>query len=163
MPLSLEHAAATAAWMDDPLIARGIGLRSEPSLDSTRDWIRRAQLDPAIHPFAIVDGADHVGNVVLDELDRYLGTARLSIYVGSAAARGIGVAQQAIALVSAHAARALDLHKLWLTVHTGNAAAIAAYLRCGFVEEGVLRDEFMIDGVRTDILRMGLILDRSTS
>jgi RimJ/RimL family protein N-acetyltransferase len=161
--LSIEHAPATAGWMDDPLIARGIGLRREPSLESTRDWIRRAHADPTIHPFAIFVGDDHVGNVVLDKLDRYLGTARLSIYVGTAEARGVGVAQQAIALARAHADEALDLHKLWLTVHTANAAAIAAYARCGFVEEGILRDEFLIDGVRTDILRMGLILGGSAA
>ena len=51
------------------------------------------------------------------------------------------------------------LHKVWLTVHAGNAAAIAVYERCGFQTEGVLRDEFLLDGERVDALRMGVILD----
>ena len=155
--LSSEHAEATATWLTDPVVARGIGLRTEPSLERTRKWISRAGEDPSIHPFAIVAGA-HVGNLVLDELDAYLGTARLSIYVGSAHARGAGIAQQAIALAAAHAADVLHLYKLWLTVHAGNAPAIAAYTRCGFVSEGVLRGEFLLDGQRADVLRMGLVL-----
>ena len=156
-PLSLEHAEATAAWTADPVVASGIGLRTTPTDDSTRAWIRRAASDPAVHPFAIMSRGEHVGNVVLDAVDTYLGTARLSIYVGRPEARGAGVAQAAIALAVAYATDELRLHKLWLIVHTQNAPAIAAYKRCGFVSEGILRDEFLLDGKRADVMRMGLI------
>jgi RimJ/RimL family protein N-acetyltransferase len=158
IPLASEHATAMARWMTEPRVAQGIGLRSEPSLERTRAWIERAQDDETCHPFAIVASGTHVGNVVLDQLDAALGTARLSIYVGEPAETGRGVARTAIGLVAEHAATALGLHKLWLTVHVGNAPAIAAYARAGFVTEGVLRDEFLLDGVRTDVLRMALML-----
>lgn len=147
-----------ARWMKDPVIARGLGLRSESSLEATRAWIDRAEGDRTIQPFAILLEDAHVGNLVLDLLDAYLGTARLSIYIGEPEARGARVAQQAIRLAIAHAVDVLHLHKLWLTVHTANDPAIAAYTRCGFAPEGVLRDEFRIEGRRTDVLRMGLVL-----
>jgi len=158
-PLAPEHAGATAGWTADPVVARGIGLRTTPTVQSTREWIERAVEDPAVQPFAVLAGGQHVGNVVLDMVDAYLGTARLSIYVGKPEARGAGVAQRAIGSVVAYAAGELRLHKLWLIVHTANAPAIAAYERCGFVAEGVLRDEFLLDGERADVVRMGLILD----
>ena len=157
-PLSLEHAEATAAWLEDPEVARGLGLRRQPSTENTRAWIERAGDDPQTHPFAIIAGGAHVGNVVLDLLDDYLGTARLSVYVGEPGARNGGVAQKAVECAADHAAEILRLHKLWLTVHVENAPALAAYARCGFVAEGVLRDEFMLDGERTDVVRMGLLL-----
>jgi diamine N-acetyltransferase len=160
IPLALEHSEAMARWMTQPRVAQGIGLRSAPSLERTRAWIERAHDDETCHPFAIVASGAHVGNVVLDQLDATLGTARLSIYIGEQAQTGRGVARTAIGLVAEHAATALGLHKLWLTVHVGNASAIAAYERAGFVIEGVLRDEFLLDGARTDALRMGLMLAR---
>ncbi len=157
-PLSLEHAEATVAWLEDPELAGGLGLRTDPTLETTRAWIERARLDATCHPFAIIAGDAHVGNVVLDLLDEHLSTARLSIYVGERDARGVGVAQKAVRRAAEHAAEVLHLHKLWLTVHVGNAPALAAYTRCGFLAEGVLRDEFLLDGERTDLIRMGLLL-----
>ncbi len=157
-PLSLEHAPAMARWMADPEVARGIGLRRSPSLEGTRAWIENALGDDTCHPFAIVADGTHVGNVVLDQVDDHLGTARFSIYVGERSAGGRGIAQTAIGRIADHASAVLRLHKLWLTVHVGNAPAIAAYARAGFVTEGVLRDEFILDGKRTDVLRMGLLL-----
>ncbi len=159
-PLALEHAEATVAWLEDPELAGGLGLRRDPTLESTRAWIERAQLDATCHPFAIIAGGAHVGNVVLDLLDEHLSTARLSIYVGERGARGAGVAQEAVRRAAEHAAEVLHLHKLWLTVHVGNAPALAAYARCGFLAEGLLRDEFLLDGERTDLIRMGLLLGR---
>ena len=159
-PLSLEHAEATLRWLEDPELARGLGLRRAPSMDATRAWIEAARARVDRHPFAVVAAGTHVGNVVLDLLDEHLGTARLSIYVGEREARGAGIAQSAVSQAADHAAEVLGLHKLWLTVHVGNAPALAAYARCGFVVEGVLRDEFILDGHRTDVVRMGLLLGR---
>lgn len=157
-PLAAHHAERMARWMRDPVVARGLGLRSEPSLQRTLGWIEAAAGDPTRHPFAILAGGEHVGNVVLDQLDAHLATARLSIYVGEASARGSRVAQRAIALAAQHARDVLALHKLWLVVHVANAPAIAAYERTGFAVEGTLRGEFLLDGERTDALRMGLLL-----
>ncbi len=159
-PLSIEHAEDTLRWLEDPEVARGLGLRLQPSIANTRAFIERARGDATCHPFAIIADGGHVGNVVLDLLDEHLGSARLSIYVGERSARGAGVAQGAVRRTAEHARDLLGLHKLWLTVHVGNAPALAAYARAGFVAEGVLRDEFMLDGERTDVVRMGLLLSR---
>lgn len=144
--------------MADPAVAGGIGLRRIPSLEGTRAWIDGALADPAVHAFAIVAGDRHVGNVVLDELDEHVGSARLSIYIGEADARGHGFAAQALNLVAAHARDELGLYKLWLTVDAGNEAARAAYRRAGYQDEGVLKGEFVYAGRRSDAIRMGLIL-----
>lgn len=144
--------------MADRDTARNLGLRSEPSVERSREWVLRAASDAAFAPFAIVLDGRHVGNVVLDLIDTYLGTARLSIYVGERDVRGRGVAQSALSLV-ADEARTLGLHKLWLIVHDANVPAIRAYERAGWEREGVLRDEFLLDGERSDALRMGLLLN----
>jgi RimJ/RimL family protein N-acetyltransferase len=157
-PLALEHAPRMLEWMKDRDVAVNLGLSREPSLAYTEEWIARALGDESVRAFAIlVDGA-HVGNVVLDQIDRRVGTARLSIYVGERAARGGGVGRTAVALAADEAFGPLALHKLWLTVHARNTAAINAYLDVGFSVEGVLRDEFLLDGERVAALRMGLLV-----
>lgn len=156
-PLRSEHADAMLRWMRDPEISRNIGLRTEPTIEKTRAWIERALSDEAYCPFAILHGGAHVGNVILDRMDRYLATARLSIYVGEPASRKAGVGYSAVCLAVEEAFGRLDLRKVWLTVHALNAGAVRLYGRVGFSVEGVLREEFLLDGRRLDVLYMGLL------
>ena len=51
----------------------------------------------------------------------------------------------------------LDLHKLWLIVRRSNLKAQAMYLRAGFEFEGVLRDEYCVNGQFYDMVRMGIV------
>jgi RimJ/RimL family protein N-acetyltransferase len=156
-PLLAEHAPATLRWVCDPEVSRNLGIRRTRSLAATVDWINASATDPAVHAFAIMVGGRHVGNVVLDQIDSQLGVARLSIYIGEADARGGGVGRATISLVLAEAFGRLALHKVWLIVHPGNGAAVSVYAAAGFAVEGVLRDEFLLDGERVPVLRMAVL------
>lgn len=155
--LRLSHAPAMFRWMCDPVIAGNIGLRQKPSLKKTEDWIRRVSRDATVRPYAISLAGKHVGNVVLDRIDSYLATARLSIYVGEHDARGQGVATTAIYRLLNREFPAKQLHKVWLTVHERNARAIQTYSRLGFVTEGILRDEFRLGNRRVNARLMSLL------
>lgn len=160
--LTAVHAAAMHRWMCDPVVSKNVGLRSEPSLEKTLAWLERAASDDTVAARAILLDDAHVGNVVLDQIDRYVSKARLSIYIGEGAARGQGVGKSALALALDLAFGPLDLHKVWLTVHARNVAAIAAYEAVGFRVEGTHRDEFLLDGARLDEVYMGILRsDRS--
>jgi RimJ/RimL family protein N-acetyltransferase len=155
--IRLSHAPAMLRWMRDPAVARNIGLRQRPSLEKTKDWIRRVSRDATVRPYAISLAGRHVGNVVLDRIDPYLATARLSVYVGEKDALSMGVATTAIYLVLKKAFRAEKLHKVWLTVHEHNMPAINLYTRIGFVVEGMLRDDFWLEKRRVNALLMSLL------
>jgi RimJ/RimL family protein N-acetyltransferase len=164
--LRAGYAPAIVEWLSDPVVSSNLGLRSKPTLEKTFAFIAAcASDDPAsaLCARAILLGGRHVGNVVLDQIDRHVGKARLHIYVGDAAARGHGVGQRAVRLAVALAFDELALHKLFLTVHAQNAAAIRAYQRAGFCVEGTHRDEFLLDGARVDELYMGVLKGELTS
>ena len=50
-----------------------------------------------------------------------------------------------------------NLHKLKATVFAFNAGAIRCYEKCGFIREGVLRDEIYREGKYHDAIEMALI------
>lgn len=160
-PLRPGHAPAMVRWLKDPVVSANLGLRATPTLARTRAFIAaaRAAGPPADAPCAraILLGDRHVGTVVLDQIDRRVGKARLHIYVGDPAARGHGVGQRAVALVVALAFDELSLRKVWLTVHVRNEAAIRAYTAAGFAIEGVHRGEFLLGEERLDELYMGIL------
>ncbi|WP_281689076.1 GNAT family N-acetyltransferase [Pseudonocardia thermophila] len=68
-----------------------------------------------------------------------------------AAGRGIGAALVEAAVVEAARRGA---RKVTLRVLGSNDRARQLYARCGFVEEGVLRDEFVLDGSYVDDVLM---------
>ena len=156
-PLESGHAAEMYRWMTDPEVSSNVGLRRTPSLDATLDWIATAAGDPEVLALAILQGGRHVGNVVFDQLDRHLGKIRLSVYIGETSARGLGVASTSIYLGMARAFGRPEVQKIWLTVHEQNEAAIRTYRRLGFEIEGVLRNEFKLDGVAVNAVYMGLL------
>lgn len=158
-PLSIDAAPAMLQWMSDPDVSMNIGLRRNPTLEATRTWIKSALHDPSVRPYSVLFCGTHVGNVVLDKIDRHLNTGRLSVYVGEASARGAGVGTSAVY-------RALDsgfnehgLFKIWLTVHARNFRAVDVYSRLGFALEGILRGEFLMGDERLDCLYMGVLHD----
>jgi len=120
-----------------------IGLRSEPSLEKTQAWIRRAADDPQMRAYAILRRDQHVGNVIFDRLDSHLASARMSMYIGEPSDRGAGVGTVALRLALAEVFESLSLHKVWLTVHVKNVRAIRVYLKFGFVMEGSCEMSFV--------------------
>ncbi len=90
--MSRRRTCCCAGW---PIRSSATTLACEPSRRSNGHWPgSSARTDLAVQAFAIFAEEQHVGNVVFDRIDRYLGSARLSIYVGEAAARGARSAQR---------------------------------------------------------------------
>ena len=156
-PLALDHADNMLAWMSDPEISENIGLTRAPTIEKTKAWIEKALQGSTIWAYAVFLNATHVGNVILDQFDLHLGCARLSVYVGAGDARGAGVGLTGMYYVLRKGFLDRGLHKVWLTVHARNTAAIRLYTALGFQVEGVLRDGFMLNGERLPALYMGLL------
>jgi len=72
--------------------------------------------------------------------------------------RGVGIGRRLVEAAVA-AARGRGARRLTLRVLGPNAAARAVYEACGFVVEGVLREEFLLDGRYVDDVLMALDLN----
>ena len=159
-PVGPHHAPNMARWMTDPVVRSNIDLRREPSLERTLAWIEQAKGNPSLAALAILQAGQHVGNITLDQIDMHIGLGRLSIYIGESTARGNGVGRAAVYLALRHGFDTMKLHKVWLIVHEQNLAAIRTYMKLGFELDGILRDEFLINGQRMAALRMGMLKTR---
>ena len=70
--------------------------------------------------------------------------------------QGQGSAPRATRIAMDYAFSVLNIHKLYLHVDKDNARAVRIYERCGFVPEGILKDEFFVNGKYRDAVRMCL-------
>lgn len=118
---------------------------------------RRAKAEPSADAEFIVtaDGAG-VGQVSLFSEDGLARNAEVGIVL-LAEARGKGVGTAALAQLVEFAFVRRNLHRLHLRLISSNLAAIAAYRKVGFVEEGRHREHCWVRGGYEDEVTMGLL------
>jgi RimJ/RimL family protein N-acetyltransferase len=123
--------------------------------ESAARWLEQRRAEATT--WAIEVEGSCVGHVRLREDPLGTRAALLSIGIFRPAARGRGVGTAAMRLVLRHAFETLGLHRVGLRVLAYNTRAIAAYRKCGFVEEGRLRSVLFLDDVWHDDLLMGIL------
>ena len=82
--------------------------------------------------------------------------AEISIWIGQGHRNG-GHGTEALQLALRYAFQDLKLHKVYLRVLEYNTRAIRTYEKCGFVVEGVLREEMRVNGEWHNLVYMGVL------
>ncbi|HYZ18584.1 MAG TPA: GNAT family protein [Gaiellaceae bacterium] len=102
--------------------------------------------------FAIVDeeSGDFLGLAALVHID-HQGNQAEAGYIVAPQARGRGVAQRALQLLTGWALDDLGLARVELRITADNPASIRVAERSGFAREGVLRSVHLKQGIRTDV------------
>jgi RimJ/RimL family protein N-acetyltransferase len=149
-----------ARWLNDAEVRRNL-FRGvfPPSVEEQRAFYESVVTSRNDVVLAIVRASDdrHVGVVGIHRIDWVNRSGEFGILIGEREAWGGGIGTEATRLIVAHAFHVLNLHRVWLGVLAGHEAAVRAYQRVGFREEGRLREELLRDGERHDKLIMGLL------
>ncbi len=171
VPLSESHVDHIMSWVNDKDIVGNLAAFSGKPF--TRDdelaYIARMQASNDDRVFSIFAASDsttgagrYLGQCGLHQIFRRSGSGRLSIVVADKGDMGKGVGSAAIAsLLDVAFAKASDggeaLHKVWLMCFSTNTRARRTYARLGFVEEGVLREEYLHEDEHRDMVRMSVL------
>lgn len=99
----------------------------------------------------------HIGNIGLHRINWVHRRAELAILIGEPAYRNQAYGVEAIKMLAAYAFNKLNLNRLGLGVVAENKAAVRAYKKAGFVEEGRFAQHFFRGGRFFDTVRMGLL------
>lgn len=124
------------------------------------DWLTRKQAYTQSEwnlAICTAERGEHIGNIYLRDIDWVARRAEIHIFVGEPSYRGQGLGQESLRLVCQHAFLSLGLRRIVLFVLADNSAAIHAYQRVGFREEGTLRRHAFKRGQPVDVVVMGLL------
>lgn len=99
-----------------------------------------------------------IGRCGFTKVDWKNRVAEIGIMIGDKAFRGRGYGADALKLLIRFAGDEMNLHKLKLMVFSFNLQAIACYEKCGFVKEGLFKQELWRDGAYHDVVALGLCL-----
>lgn len=100
---------------------------------------------------------EYIGQLDLLKIDWPNRNASIGITIGTKENLGKGYGTEAIQLLQEFAFNKLNLNKLELEVKDFNHRAIACYKKCGFIEEGRIREDVFVDGKYTDTVVMGVL------
>lgn len=157
-PFERADADRYRAFVNDPEVARLVD-RARPvtALEHAR-WYEQLVASDTSVAFAIDDGKlGFIGAAWLHDIHWRHRRGEVRIVIGPREAWGGGRGTDALRVLARVAFGPLNLEKLWADVLATNPRAAAAFARAGFVREGVLRGDRVIEGRRVDVVRLGLL------
>lgn len=101
----------------------------------------------------------HIGGINLHRTNPEDRKAGLGIMIGEKDYWSNGYGTDAVRTLLKLAFDEMNLHRVWLHVFADNERAVACYVKCGFREEGRLRQEVFQDGRYNDLIVMGVLED----
>lgn len=146
-------------WVNQEEFARLLG-RSKPVTQGQHEaWYRSITQNSNCEVFAVktLQDGQYLGNVWLHNIHWVNRNAELRILLGAPEARGRGYGTSACQLLLKFAFEKLGLHKVYLYVSSVNPRAQRAFEKSGFQVEGLLKQEFFVDGQFIDITRMAAL------
>lgn len=172
VPLALEHVDHIMGWVNDREIVGNLAAFSgEPfTRDDELRYIEKMLASREDRAFSIFAPAasstetptKYLGQCGIHQIFRRSRVGRASLIVADRGDMGRGVGSAALArlldVAFAPAERGGEgLHKVWLMCFRENERARRTYGRVGFVEEGVLREEYLHDDRWRDMVRMSVL------
>ncbi|NMH67951.1 GNAT family N-acetyltransferase [Bacillus sp. RO3] len=128
------------------------------SREETERWIEMCMKKTnGYEQRAIMTEVTHIGWVDLKNIDQLNKHAELGIAIGDKTYWGKGYGLAAMKEMLMWGFHELGLNKIWLRVEVDNEKAIKSYLRMGYVEEGILRQDRLRNGEFVDRLRMSIL------
>ncbi len=162
-PVELTDRDHYFAWINDPEVAEFLAARWLYSLSQEQSYVESATLQtrPPDVKLAIetIDEPRHIGSVNLHAFDREDRRATLGIMIGDKSCWSRGFGTDAILTMLRYGFEELNLNRVDLTCDERNARGIACYRKCGFVEEGRLRQHRFAKGRYWDTVVMATFAD----
>jgi RimJ/RimL family protein N-acetyltransferase len=160
-PLEITDLDRCVAWINDPEVKRYLNARYFMSRLAEEEWLRGQAARPIAYDHAVfaIDtlAGRHIGTVGLSDTRPETRQASLGILIGEKDCWDQGYGTDAVRTLLRFAFDEMNLNRVWLHVNEDNARAIACYRKCGFVEEGRLRQDRFSGGVFQDTIVMGVL------
>jgi [ribosomal protein S5]-alanine N-acetyltransferase len=105
----------------------------------------------------------HIGNIKIGPINQIHRFADIGLLIGERDCWGKGYATEALRLVTNYAFKTLNLHKLTAGCYDGNKGSEKAFIKAGFVVEGIRKKHCYCYGVYVGSIIFGLLNDEENA
>jgi diamine N-acetyltransferase len=162
--IEMEDLDRYLAWVNDEEVMRYVAASAFPfsrvqEEDFLRELVKHTRPPEIAYAIETLEDGTHIGSVGLHKVGGPAHTAELGIMIGDKAYWNRGFGTDTITTTLYFAFEELNLNRVSLTVDEDNGRGIACYRKCGFIEEGRLRQDRYRGGKYYDTLVMGVLRD----
>ena len=147
-------------WINDPEVRLLLLGGPYPiSRGEEERWMEASRGSSFGHVRLAIDTKEgqHIGNLDLRQASPEHRAANLGIMIGEKDCWGRGYGTDALRTLLRLAFGDMNLNRVWLTTGENNPRAQACYRKCGFREEGRLRQDRYLEGRYQDSIVMGVL------
>lgn len=122
-------------------------------------WFESLSATKDQYSFAIetLEDSKYIGGCGINKIDWKNSIAVVGIFIGDKAYWGKGYGTDAMKVLINFIFEQMNINKIKLNVYDFNKRAVRSYEKCGFMKEGILRQELFRDGKYNDEIVMGLL------
>ena len=155
--LELKDLPSRVEWMNHPKVYQSMHFDVPVLLEKTEQWFENIQKNPNRSDVVFEEEGQLVGMGGLTCINRETGKAELYVFINPNFQAG-GLGTKAVEMLCRYGFEELHLNKIYLETNENNFAAIRVYEKCGFILEGILREEYKSEeGILLNRLYFGLL------
>ncbi len=135
-----------------------VGLPQSEGKKALTFGYRTGQSDAQVD-FPIHCGEVQIGHCGLDGILYVHGRCNIVVNIWDEAHRRKGIGTKAVRLLLEYARDVLRLHRVAAQIVASNVASLGLFHKCGFQDEGRLREHQFVDGKYEDMIVLGYLLE----
>jgi RimJ/RimL family protein N-acetyltransferase len=144
-------------WINDPEVTQWLKVNPPLSPEMERDWVDSLQREGRMTFTILTKEGTPIGNMGLEEVSWRYKRASMGIMIGEKEYWGKGYGTDAITTLLRYSFEELGMRRVDLVTDSDNVRAQKAYCKCGFREEGVLRQSRSKNGRVVDDVLMSIL------
>lgn len=156
-----EDVKQAQEYINDPEVKRLLhpGIPFLYTYEDEQKWFENMSATKDEYSFAIetLEDSKYIGGCGINKVDWKNSTAVVGIFIGDKAYWSKGYGTDAMKVLIKFIFEQMNINKIKLNVNSFNERAIRSYEKCGFIKEGVLRQELFRDGKYHDVINMGIL------
>lgn len=148
-------------YINDPEVKKNlvIGVPFPLKMEDEERFYEHINAASDTYSFAIetLNGSKYIGGCGMNQVDWKNRFAVVGIFIGEEQYRSQGYGTDAMKVLLNFIFNEMNLNRVKLSVFSFNERAIKSYVKCGFRQEGVMRQEIFRDGRYHDTIIMGIM------
>jgi RimJ/RimL family protein N-acetyltransferase len=156
-PMRIDDAEHVVRWRNDSETLANI-FTSEPiTVESQMEWFNSPRENRLDYVICLKDSKKPVGTVNFTNVDMENLKAEAGKLLGEKSARGKGLAKEAFTVWISFGFRELGFNRIYIRTMVSNTVNIQLNKKLGFIEEGVLREDYRTEDGFADVLIMSIL------